>query len=356
MRFGAKIPGQALRIESVNMDFMYGTAFQQQSPDAYERLLLDCMLGDPTLFAREDEVEEAWRFCTAILDGWRAHPPDRIHSPNYEAGTWGPEEAHDFMARDGRAWHTPDMATRSAGRSRRRAHRQPRLRRRSPMRSRTGSPRRHGAPVDDHGSFSIALSGGSTPRLLNEMLAGREWRDGSTGPRGTCTSPMSVRAHRRIPRATTTLAETTLLSRVPIDPGRCTACLPSAPTLMRPRRNIRICSRASLPAGSGGAPRLDVVLLGLGENGHTASLFPGTPALDVTDRWATRGLADYAPFDRITLTYPTINAAAAVGFMVTGAAKHEALAATARGEVPASRVRPADGMLVWFLDAAAAAE
>ena len=107
LRFGAKIPGQALRIESVNMDFMYGTAFREQSPDAYERLLLDCMLGDPTLFAREDEVEEAWRFCTAILDGWRAHPPDRVHSPNYESGTWGPEESHAFMARDGRAWHRP---------------------------------------------------------------------------------------------------------------------------------------------------------------------------------------------------------------------------------------------------------
>jgi glucose-6-phosphate 1-dehydrogenase len=107
LRFGAKIPGQALRIESVNMDFMYGTAFREQSPDAYERLILDCMRGDPTLFAREDEVEEAWRFCTAILDGWRAHPPDPVNCPNYEAGTWGPEEAHAFMARDGRAWHRP---------------------------------------------------------------------------------------------------------------------------------------------------------------------------------------------------------------------------------------------------------
>jgi glucose-6-phosphate 1-dehydrogenase len=107
LRFCAKIPGQSMRLESVNMDFMYGTAFQQQSPDAYERLLLDCMLGDPTLFAREDEVEEAWRFCTAILDGWRAHPPDRLQTPNYEAGTRGPEESHAFMARDGRAWHTP---------------------------------------------------------------------------------------------------------------------------------------------------------------------------------------------------------------------------------------------------------
>jgi len=107
LRFGAKLPGQALRIESVNMEFMYGTAFRKQSPDAYERLLLDCMRGDPTLFAREDEVEEAWRFCTAILDGWRAHPPDRVNCPNYEAGTWGPQESVDFMARDGRAWHRP---------------------------------------------------------------------------------------------------------------------------------------------------------------------------------------------------------------------------------------------------------
>jgi glucose-6-phosphate 1-dehydrogenase len=107
LRFGAKVPGQAMRIESVNMDFFYGSSFQRASPDAYERLLLDCMLGDATLFAREDEVEEAWRVCTAILDGWRAHPPDRIHCPNYEAGTWGPAEADDFMRRDGREWRRP---------------------------------------------------------------------------------------------------------------------------------------------------------------------------------------------------------------------------------------------------------
>jgi len=107
LRFSAKVPGQAMRIRSVNMDFLYGSAFLKQSPEAYERLLLDCMLGDATLFAREDEVEEAWRLCTAILDGWRAHPPDQAHCPNYEAGTWGPPEADAFMARDGRTWHRP---------------------------------------------------------------------------------------------------------------------------------------------------------------------------------------------------------------------------------------------------------
>ena len=107
LRFAAKVPGQAMRIRSVNMDFLYGSAFLRESPEAYERLLLDCMLGDPTLFAREDEVIEAWRFCTAILDGWRAHPPAPDDFPNYEAGSWGPAEAEEFIARDGRTWHRP---------------------------------------------------------------------------------------------------------------------------------------------------------------------------------------------------------------------------------------------------------
>ena len=104
LRFSAKVPGQSMRIRTVNMDFLYGSAFLRESPEAYERLLLDCMLGDATLFAREDEVEEAWRFCSAILDGWRAHPPDADSLPNYDAGTWGPDEARRFMARDGRQW------------------------------------------------------------------------------------------------------------------------------------------------------------------------------------------------------------------------------------------------------------
>ena len=151
------------------------------------------------------------------------------------------------------------------------------------------------------------------------------------------------------------LALTTLLSSVPIDPGRVHRMPAERADLDAAAAEYSDLLATSLPAGSHGAPRLDVILLGLGENGHTASLFPGTTALGVTDRWATRGLADYEPCDRITLTFPAINAAAAVGFMVTGAAKHAALTATGRGEVPASRVRPTDGTLAWFLDAAAAA-
>lgn len=207
----------------------------------------------------------------------------------------------------------------------------------------------------DHGSFSIALSGGSTPRLLNEILVGPEWRERMEWSWWNVYFADERACPPDDPASNYSLAETTLLSHVPIDPGRVHRMPAERPDLDAAAAEYSDLLARSLPSGPGGAPRLDVILLGLGENGHTASLFPGTPALEVTDQWATRGLADYEPFNRITLTYPAINAAAAVGFLVTGAAKHEALRATARGEVPASRVRPADGTLVWFLDAAAAA-
>jgi 6-phosphogluconolactonase len=116
-----------------------------------------------------------------------------------------------------------------------------------------------------------------------------------------------------------------------------------------------ILSSTSPAATPGSPPRLDCILLGLGENGHTASLFPGDPSLEVRDRWAVRSRADYAPYDRITLTFPVLNAAAHVAFLVTGATKTEALLGVIRGTVPAAGVRPVDGELRWFLDTAAAA-
>jgi len=85
------------------MDFHYGTSFGKASPEAYERLLLDAMSGDATLFARHDEVEEAWSFIDIIENAWAAKK-DAPKLFLYPAGSWGPEEADDLLARDGRAW------------------------------------------------------------------------------------------------------------------------------------------------------------------------------------------------------------------------------------------------------------
>jgi glucose-6-phosphate 1-dehydrogenase len=102
LRFGAKVPGLGLDIRTVNMDFTYGSSFNVDSPDAYETLILDALLGDASLFTRADEVEEAWGIVTPILDAWADGPAPPF--PNYEAGTWGPPEADALMARDGRRW------------------------------------------------------------------------------------------------------------------------------------------------------------------------------------------------------------------------------------------------------------
>ncbi|MBD3882993.1 glucose-6-phosphate dehydrogenase [Phormidium tenue FACHB-886] len=103
MRFEVKTPGTSLRTRSVEMAFRYDTAFGQANTDAYARLLVDCMLGDQTLFTRGDEVEASWRILTPLLSAWDAPAPPEV-IPLYEAGTWGPIEAELLLNRDGRRW------------------------------------------------------------------------------------------------------------------------------------------------------------------------------------------------------------------------------------------------------------
>lgn len=103
LRMHSKIPGPALRLEPVKMDFQYSTSFGRKSPEAYERLLLDAMAGDATLFARNDEVEQAWKFVDEIEHAWHKSPkPPKM--AEYPAGSWGPKEADQMLQREGRAW------------------------------------------------------------------------------------------------------------------------------------------------------------------------------------------------------------------------------------------------------------
>jgi len=102
LRFAAKVPGLGVDVRSVNMDFTYGSAFSVDSPDAYETLILDALLGDASLFTRADEVEKAWGIVTPIIEAWADQPAPAF--PDYAAGSWGPEAADALLARDGRRW------------------------------------------------------------------------------------------------------------------------------------------------------------------------------------------------------------------------------------------------------------
>jgi glucose-6-phosphate 1-dehydrogenase len=101
LAIGAKVPGAGMSIRTVHMDFLYGGAFREGLPDAYERLILDAMLGDATLFTRSDEIEEQWALVDAIVAFWKR---DRPNFPNYAAGTWGPAASDELLHRDGRSW------------------------------------------------------------------------------------------------------------------------------------------------------------------------------------------------------------------------------------------------------------
>lgn len=102
MKINCKVPGPTSPIQPVKMDFRYGSYFGQSPPEAYERLIWDCILGDSTLFARADEVEQSWKILTPILQYWAKHQPKDF--PNYPSGSWGPKKADEMIEKDGRSW------------------------------------------------------------------------------------------------------------------------------------------------------------------------------------------------------------------------------------------------------------
>jgi glucose-6-phosphate 1-dehydrogenase len=109
LRFQAKQPGATLHLRPVQMRFSYKESFHTPTPEAYETLLLDVIRADATLFMRADQVEAAWAVVEPILEDWQEQPP--LDFPNYAAGTWGPEEADEMLARDGRHWFAPEITT-----------------------------------------------------------------------------------------------------------------------------------------------------------------------------------------------------------------------------------------------------
>jgi len=104
LRFYSKLPGAGMKLRPVTMDFNYGTSFGTRTPTAYETLLLDALVGDATLYTRQDMVEASWEVVQPVLDVWSE---TRFDLPKYAAGTWGPAESDEMLGRQGRAWRVP---------------------------------------------------------------------------------------------------------------------------------------------------------------------------------------------------------------------------------------------------------
>jgi 6-phosphogluconolactonase len=210
----------------------------------------------------------------------------------------------------------------------------------------------------DHGVFLPAFSGGSTPRLLFQALAGAEFRPQVDWTRSRiffvderCVPPDDRRSNYR-------LARENLLDPLAIPPGNVFRMRGEDDPARAADAYGKLLA-AELPAAEG-PPRLDFVLLGLGPDGHTASLFPGTAAVEETRRPVVANHVPKLGEWRITLTLPVLNAARRAVFLVVGEEKRDIVAAVLKNEqrspsLPASLVRPSDGSLIWVLDEAAAA-
>ena len=209
--------------------------------------------------------------------------------------------------------------------------------------------------VAARGRFSIALSGGSTPRRTYEMLARPTFRDRVDWARAhifwgdeRCVDPDDPRSNAR-------LAQEALLRQVPVPAGQVHPmdCLPD------PREAARRYEALLQSFFAGGEPCFDLILLGLGENGHTASLFPGDPVLGERERWVAPVYLVEQDLHRLTLTAPLLNQAREVVFLVAGAAKAAVVREVLQGprdplRLPAQLIHPEGGELHWLLDNEAA--
>jgi 6-phosphogluconolactonase len=208
---------------------------------------------------------------------------------------------------------------------------------------------------EEHGYFAVALSGGNTPRALYQRLTGLPYVDAVAWPTWMVFFGDERAVPPDHPQSNYHMAWEALLSHVPVIPERVHRMEAERPDREAAAGEYSSLLADTLPRGPGAAPRLHCILLGLGEDGHTASLFPGSPALDVEHRWVVPSIASYEPRERLTVTFPVINAAEFVAFLVSGESKGAALRGVVEGTVPAARVSPRDGTLLWFLDEAAVA-
>ena len=368
LRFEAKVPGPAIRLQPVEMDFSYGSTLNELPFSAYETLLLDCMVGDQTLFNRDDQVEEAWRVVNPDPRGLAQRAPTGRH------GLRG----RDLGPRGGRHAGGPRRAGLAAARGRRAARpRREYLTAVSPGRRDievlpdAETVARRGADLfalaaqeaaAARGAFVAALSGGETPRALYGLLARQQFAQKIPWRRvhlywgdERCVPPDDERSNYR-------MAFEAFIGKVPMPADNVHRMRGEDEPDEAARAYERALTRPPALAASSKAdlPVIDLLLLGLGADGHTASLFPHTPALREAERLVVVNEGE-GTGKRLTVTYPVINAARHVVFVVTGGAKAGMVAEVLEGlrapdAVPAQGVAPVRGVVTWLLDRDAASE
>jgi 6-phosphogluconolactonase len=216
------------------------------------------------------------------------------------------------------------------------------------------------AAVSEKGSFSVALSGGSTPKALYSLLA----NDAALRAQVPWDKMQVYFGDERSvgpdhPDSNFRMAAETMLSKVPLNGDQVFRIKGEHKDTERAAQEYEQALRASFKIAEGKFPRFDLVLLGMGNEGHTASLFPGTKALHQTRRLVVRNWVGKLYTDRVTLTAPVINNAARIIFMVTGADKELALKGVLEGpyepdQLPAQMIQPSNGNLLWLVDTSAA--
>ena len=264
LSFDAKVPGPLERLETVTMDFSYSEHFKQEPTTGYETLLFDAMAGDQTLFHRMDMVEAGWQIVEPILEALGADTRRRCR--RIEPGAWGPAEADLLLERDDRRWRSsPSKLTPADSR------RRPRERIASLL-ARRLSASRHARHLSHRRTDARDDSTSCSRDPSHPWRGDIDWNRACT-----CSGATTRTCHPTTPTATS--AWPTARSSCPrADSAHATstACGASCPT---PRRRRVEYERVLKRFERAGAPRFDVMLLGLGEDAHIASIFPGSPLL-----------------------------------------------------------------------------
>ncbi|WKN31234.1 glucose-6-phosphate dehydrogenase [Porifericola rhodea] len=364
IRFQAKRPGIYHILNPVEMVFDYQQSYDAEPPEAYEALLLDAIEGNAALFMRADQVEEAWKVVMPILDKWDKNGKHAL--PKYSSGSWGPQEADDLLKLEGHEWINPkatnvkETVIEENDQHPKKGITNLHIYENKDDLSYSAAElfvRKAREAVDSKGRFVVCLTGGSSPKGMYELLKQEPfinqvpwnktyvfWGDERPVPieDKDSNAGMSYQA---------------LLNDVPVPRDH---IFPIHGELRADIAALQY-EESLQEFFQGMSPRFDLILLGMGADGHTASLFPHVPFSHKSMTWVKEMWVEKMDTYRISLMPQLINQAECIAFMAFGEQKADALHEVLEGEYnpeeyPAQLIKPEDGELHWFVDHLAAAK